>query len=198
MAISNADSSFTGPSRRTNGPSVSHSASSSAQWKRSPPANAPKRNTPATLGWRKAAAARASRKNRSRIASEPCVSITLRATLRCKVFSVARKVTPIPPRPNSQSDPSSRRSISKSSKSAIASGGLGSSESSNPARSRHARQTPFAPSDSPQTEQSMADADPMAASLLLADQNAQEFAQLLVHFGFRVDRAPHLGPKHLA
>src|SRR3954463_8987924 len=103
------------------------------------------------------------------------------------------------PRPNSQNEPSSRRTISKSSKTAAASEAPpASSASSIPARSRHAKHSPFVPKSSPQTEQAAADAGSMAATALLPDQNAQQFAQLPVHFCFGVPRSPHLIPKHLA
>src|SRR5688572_10610111 len=102
------------------------------------------------------------------------------------------------PRPNSHNEPSSRRAISKSSKRAAASGMPGCSASSRPARSRQAKQTRFAPSGSPQTEQTMADAGPIKADALTRYQNLQQLAQLFVNFRFGVHRPPHLGSKYFS
>src|SRR5687767_8706164 len=100
------------------------------------------------------------------------------------------------PRPNSHNEPSSRRAISKSSKRAAASGAPGCPVSSRPARSRQAKQTRFAPSASPQTEQTMADAGPIAVEALTRYQNLQELAQLFVDFRFGFHGPSHLGPKY--
>src|SRR5215212_6751374 len=102
------------------------------------------------------------------------------------------------PRPNSQSEPSSRRAISKSWKSAAAFGESGPSDSSNPARSRQAKQVRFAPSGSPHTEQFVADAGSIEIDRLLLYENAQQLAQFSIHFGFGIHRAPDLRPEHLA
>src|SRR5436305_1026233 len=66
------------------------------------------------------------------------------------------------PRPNSQSDPSSRRAISKSSKTATGSDFVTSLVSSSPRRRRQAKHSPFPPKCSPQTEQTAGDTDKFA------------------------------------
>src|SRR5712672_2579743 len=104
----------------------------------------------------------------------------------------------MPPRPNSQSEPSSRRAILKSSKSAVSSGAAAGSASSNPARRRQARHIPFSPNDSPQTEQEVVDAVPITTDTLVLDQNSQQLAELVIDLRFRLHRPPDLGPKHLA
>src|SRR3954451_21958036 len=69
------------------------------------------------------------------------------------------------PRPNSQSEPSSRRAISKSSKTTAGSDLAASLGSFNPRRSRQAKHSPFPPRCSPQTEQTAGDTDKFAIAL---------------------------------
>src|SRR5687768_16949773 len=111
----------------------------------------------------------------------------------------------MPPRPNSQSEPSSRRAISKSSKTTAAPRATTGSASSSPARSRQAKQAPFTPNGSPQTEQAVADVGGFAIALsnwqrtpLFLHQHPQELAQFLIHFCFGIYRPSHFGPQQLA
>src|SRR6476469_1047766 len=96
------------------------------------------------------------------------------------------------PRPSSQSDPSFRRSISKSSKRPPAWATSGCSLSSNPARKRQSKQVSFAPNGSPHTEQFVADTLPMTMGPLHFHENAQELAQSQRLYRFRIHRSSYL------